>query len=157
MKVQIVYFSKSGNTRKLAQALARVFPATQCRLVDITQEEADTEADLYLVGFGIQRGACPYLILDWLENLNGKKVFIFATGGLAAFQDYCKKIETLATSFLPDECEYLGFYLCQGRISEEGYRYLESCLSTSNDSNAANNIRQLYYYSKNHPYESELQ
>lgn len=157
MKYEIVYFSKNGSTKKLAQSLTKYFPAGQCRLVDIAAEEPDQDAEVYLVGFGVQRGACPYLVLDWLENLKGKKVLLFATGGLAAFPEYHKKLETLVTSFLPDECEYLGFHLCQGRISQEGYAYLESCLSNPNDSSSAQTLKQLYAHSQNHPDASDIE
>lgn len=157
MKYQIVYFSKSGNTRKLAQGLARILPAGQYRLVDLVQEEPDEDAEFYLVGFGVQRGACPFAVLDLLERLAGKKILLFATGGLAAFTEYHKKLEPLITAFLPDDCEYLGFHLSQGSISKAGYDYLQSCLTNADDQGAAKSLSRLYEYSQNHPDEKDIE
>jgi len=150
MKIQIVYFSKTGNTARLAQALANTLPA-ECRLVDISKEKPELDADVYLIGFGVYRGACPFLLLDWLEELEGKQILLFATGGLAALQDYRRKLESLVIPFLPDHCTYHGLHLCQGSISEEGYHYLKSILSNPQDERSVQRLEQLYRFSQNHP------
>lgn len=157
MKYEIIYTSKTGSTEKVAYALAKMLPPSQCRIVNIDQEESSDSADVYLIGFGVQKGACPYRLLALLEKLEGKKMLFFATGGLAAFKGYQKKLEASITSFLPDNYVYLGLFLCQGKISQEGYAYLESCLNHPSDAAAAQNLKQLYTYSQSHPDEQDLQ
>ncbi len=156
MNIQIVYYSKTGNTAKLAHTLSNALPAN-CRLIDISKELPTLDADAYLIGFGVQRGACPFVLLDWLEELQGKPILLFATGGLATFQDYRKKLESLVIPFLPDECQYHGLFLCQGRISEEGYDYFKSCLSNPADERAQQNLQQLYEFSQGHPNRQEIE
>jgi len=157
LNFEIVYLSKTGNTRKVAQALANALPAGSCRLVDFAHEEPSENADVYFIGFGVQRGACPYLLLEWLEELHGKKIMLFATGGLAAFQDYHKRIESIILPFLPEACEYLGMYLCEGKISQEGYAYLKSCLSNPDDSSSKQNLDKIYEHSQSHPDQQDLE
>lgn len=157
MICEVVYFSKTGNTRKVAHALADAFPVGSCKLVDIALEKPSVHADIYLIGFGVHRGACPYLLLEWLEELHDKKIIFFATGGLAAFQDYHKRIESLILPFLPESCEYLGMYLCEGKISQEGYAYLKSCLSKPDDSSSLQNLNKIYEHSQTHPDQQDLE
>jgi len=155
MKYEIVYLSKNGSTQKVAQALMQVFPSSSCKAVDFSKEKPSEDADVYLVGFGIQRGACPYALLEWIEELEEKKILLFATGALAAFSDYHHKLESIITPFLPEHCEYLGLHLCQGKITREAYAYLESCVSNKDD--ASQNLMRLYTYSQTHPDAQDLQ
>ncbi|MBR4067002.1 MAG: hypothetical protein IKK08_00075 [Clostridia bacterium] len=157
MKYEIVYISTSGCTKKVAQALAEAVSPQPCRLINFEMETPSDDADVYLVGFCVRHGACPYALLEWMETLEDKKVMLFATGGLAAVDGYQKRIEAVAASFLSDSCEYLGMHLCQGEISPEGYTHFRSCLSDSGDEGALQNIRQLYAYSQGHPNTQELQ
>lgn len=157
MKYQIVYSSNTGNTAKVAQALTSVLPAGQYEIVDFAKAQTVLDADVFLVGFGVRRGACPYSLLEWLEQQKGKKILLFATAGLAAFKEYGHKLESLIIPFLPDDCEYLGLYLCPGRISQEGYAYLKSCLADGNDAQSLKKLEDLYDYSQSHPDEQDLQ
>lgn len=157
MKYEIVYVSKTGSTEKVASALAEALPRNQCRVVNFDNTKPSDDADVYLIGFGVNKGTCPYRLLAWMEELEGKKIMLFATGGLAAFQGYQRKLEAIVTSFLPEDCEFLGLFLCQGKITQEGYAYLESCLSDPNAPNSAKNLQQLYSYSQSHPDEQDLE
>lgn len=156
MKIQIVYLSKTGNTAKLAHALVKVFPS-DCELVDINLRQPSLDADIYLIGFGVQRGACPFVLLDWLEELEGKQILLFSTCGLAAFPEYRRKLESLIIPFLPDHCTYHGVYLCQGSISQAGFDYLKSCLNNPADGRSIQNLEQLYQDSQSHPNQQEIE
>ncbi len=157
MKFEIVYSSKTGSTERVAHALAEMLSSNQCRVVNIDREKPSYDADAYLIGFGVRKGSCPFNVLEWMEELGGKKIMLFATCGLAILNGYQRKIETLVTSFLPEQCEYLGFFLCQGKITQEGYAYLEGYLTNPDGSSTRENLQQLYVYSQNHPDEQDLQ
>lgn len=157
MKYEIVYVSKTRSTEKVAYALAEALPGNQCRVVNLGNEKPSNDADVYLIGFGVRKGSCPFNVLEWLEELEGKKIMLFATGGLAMLNGYQRKIEPLVTSFLPEQCEYLGFFLCQGKITQEGYAYLEGCLTDPDGSSAREKLQQLYAFSQNHPDEQDLE
>jgi len=155
MKIQIVYVSKTGNTAKLAKALAADLPV-ECELVDFSKQHPTLEADAYLVGFGVQRNACPFSILEWLETLNDKQIFLFATCGLAGMQEYQRKLESLIIPFLPDNCIYHGLSLSQGSISKEGYDYFLSCMLNPKDKQSIQRLDQLYRHSQGHPSQQDI-
>lgn len=48
--------------------------------------------------------------------MNGKKVLLFGTCGFGGNQEYFAQIEKRVMEYLPPDCEYLGCYLCQGKM-----------------------------------------
>ena len=82
MKSSVVYFSRSGKTRKVAEAVAKELG---CKSVDITKETPDLSGvDMLLVGSGNYVGKTDPKLLTFLNNLqpsSDKKAAVFATSG----------------------------------------------------------------------------
>lgn len=156
MKIQIVYLSKTGNTRKAAQALADHFADQHCRLVDLSRENATMDADVYLLGFGIRKGAVPFAILDQMEELEGKAILLFSTAGLAAFADYKTQLERQLIPFLPFSGEYLGLILVPGSFEKEGFDYLKSTLKNADDPVQVEKLYDLQQRMHDHPDQNDL-
>lgn len=116
MKTQILYKSRTGNTEKLAKA---IFEAVPGKYKDIALLEGQTDydmADLYFIGFWTDRGSASVDILDYLGGLQGKKIALFGTCGMGESPEYYKKIEDNIRVFIEDDNEYLGAYMCQGKM-----------------------------------------
>lgn len=88
-------------------------------LTNLQEEEVTLAADVYLVGFGINNGTVPLKVMDALDRLAGKKIFLFVTCGIEPSEEYKRLIERKIEPFLPDECDYCGILLCRGQIAEE--------------------------------------
>ena len=83
MKNLIVYSSKSGNTRKLAEAVYDFLPGEN--VMKSVEEKPDPEGyDLVVVGFWLQAGTADPGSYEYLEKLAPTKLFLFATHGAAA-------------------------------------------------------------------------
>jgi flavodoxin/Fe-S-cluster-containing hydrogenase component 2 len=88
MDVSLVYFSQTGNTRKVAGAMADAFgdlghPVHTISLKKATPEVA-INGDLLGVGCPCFTGQAPTPIKDFLRALpqmNGRRAFVFATSG----------------------------------------------------------------------------
>ena len=82
MKSLVVYFSRGGKTRRVAEAIAQELG---CRSVDITQETPDlSEVDMLLVGSGNYVGKTDKRLLTFISNLPSsgeKRAVVFATSG----------------------------------------------------------------------------
>ena len=82
MKSSVVYFSRGGKTRKVAEAVAQELG---CKSVDITKETPDLSGvDMLLVGSGNYVGKTDPKLLTFLNNLqpsSDKKAAVFATSG----------------------------------------------------------------------------
>jgi flavodoxin len=92
MRTIIIYSSKSGNTKKLADAMASQLG---CDSVRITSDAASStvdleEYDLVLVGTGLYAGTPNEDLMKYLKslNLNGTRIFaLFITWGGAPRSD----------------------------------------------------------------------
>ena len=71
MKTSIVYSSKTGNTRQLADAIAAALPENDI-LYTGTPCEASLAADRLFIGFWTDKGSCNSKIADFLKTVKGK-------------------------------------------------------------------------------------
>jgi len=113
---KIVFTSKTGNTEKIAKAIYEILPDRSKDIERLTEDTKTNDADMYLIGFWVDRGSCSIDIMDFLDELDGKKVFLFGTCGMKPDREYYKRIENNVKAFIPDGNDYLGLYLCQGKM-----------------------------------------
>ena len=118
MKYEIAYISISGNTERLAHGIADRLPQRKTIVTDLTTEEIMKKANVYLIGFGINKGAVPLKIMEVLEELHGKTILFFVTGGMEPLNEYRDAVERKIEPFLPDDCDYRGLFLCQGQFPD---------------------------------------
>jgi len=91
------------------------------------------EADTYFVGFWNNRGTCKTEVLYLLSDLHGKRVALFGTCGLSGNKEYFKQVEKQVSVFLPDDNEYLGCFMCGGKMAPqilEKYRQMQAIHDT---------------------------
>ena len=118
MKALIAYSSKSGNTKKLAEAVTAFlaqggFETTFCAM----DEAPDPQAyDLVAVGFWLQAGKPEPKSSDFLAGIGSKKLFLFATHGAAADSAHAANAMAHAASLAPS-AEVVGFFNCQGEVN----------------------------------------
>ena len=55
-------------------------------------------------------------VLDYLGSLQGKRIALFGTCGMGQSPEYYKKIEENIRVFIEDDNEYMGAYICQGKM-----------------------------------------
>lgn len=132
MDYLVVYTSRTGNTQKVAMKIFEVLPGKSKDIVSLDELHGE-EAELYFVGFWNNRGTCKKEVMDFLSGLHGKRVALFGTCGLAVNRDYFKQVENRVSVFLPDDNEYLGCFLCGGKMSPkvlENYRQMQAIHDT---------------------------
>ena len=94
MKYAIVFSSRTGNTKQLAEAVSSVLPQADLCFFGSPSQEA-LQAERLFIGFWTDKGRCNQEITDFLKTLKGKEVFLFGTAGFGGSQEYFEK------SFLP--------------------------------------------------------
>ena len=115
MDYKVVYSSQTGNTEKLAMAIFKALP--DCSK-DIQSIEAVTseKASTYFVGFWNNRGSCGSDIMEFLSGLHHARVALFGTTGMSGEEDYFKQISGRVSAFIPDDNQYLGAFMCEGKL-----------------------------------------
>ena len=72
----LIYFSQTGNTQLLAQAIKKNVE----------------NSDIIYVGFWTDKGNASKEALDYLKTLHHQKIFLFGTAGFGKSDNYFKKI-----------------------------------------------------------------
>lgn len=127
MSYAIVYSSKTGNTKQLAQALRDSLPAKDC-LYFGQSDPAALGADRVYVGFWTNIGSCDDSIKQFLSQIGEQEVFLFGTAGFGGSAEYFEKILTTVKQSLPPTAKLVGEYMCQGRMPaavQERYQKME--------------------------------
>ncbi|MFH1215026.1 MAG: flavodoxin family protein [Pseudomonadota bacterium] len=115
MKSLIVFSSQSGNTRKLADAVADVLPGEKDLLAADGAPEKIDGFDLVAVGFWLMGGKPDPKSSEFLVKLSGKKVFLFATHGAAKGSAHAVAAMEHAVK-LADGAQIVGTFSCQGEV-----------------------------------------
>jgi len=117
MKALIVYSSKTGNTKKLAEAL---YDAVQFEkeLLSISDNPDPTEYGFVAVGFWLKEGQPDPVTQDFLPKIGKKEVLLFTTHSAANNSDHAKNALKKAKE-LASPARICAVFSCLGQASEE--------------------------------------
>ncbi len=115
MKTLVTYFSETGNTRKVAEAIFEEIKGKK-EIKEISEVESIEGYDLTFVGFPIQAFAPPKPVKLFLQNkCGGKQLALFMTHAqredfdeLGGWLETCRKAAEGAS--------LVGLFNCQGEI-----------------------------------------
>lgn len=121
MLYAIVYSSKGGNTKAVAEALADALSAAGCNLgfvgrVEDAYVSAVREADTVLAGFWTDKGGCAPNMAEFLGHLASKRIFLFGTAGFGGDAEYFSRILAKVGAYLPKGATLIGSAMCQGKM-----------------------------------------
>lgn len=126
MRYAIVYSSKTGNTRLLAEALRETLPREDCLYFGPPCDQA-LEASVLYVGFWTDKGTCDQDAGDFLKKLvPGQQVFLFGTAGFGGGEAYFSKILTNVRENIGEGVTLTGTYMCQGKMPQAVRRRYEA-------------------------------
>lgn len=119
LEYAVLYQSETGNTRQVAAEIFEVIPSDCKDLINLYECRQIPEAEVYFVGFGVHKGTCGRKVIDCLSQLSNKKIVLFATCGAKPLEEYRKTVENNVTVWIEDDNEYLGMFMCQGKMLME--------------------------------------
>lgn len=115
MTYAIVYSSKTGNTRLLAESIRDSLPAAGC-LYCGAPNDAALRADRIYIGFWTDKGTCDADTAAFLSRLTNQQIFLFGTAGFGGAPAYFDKILSAVRQNLPEGVSLCGSYMCQGKM-----------------------------------------
>ena len=115
MNYAIVYTSKTGNTRLLAETIASMLPSDSCLYCGSPDDRA-LDADQIYVGFWTDKGSCDEEVAAFLSRITTQKVFLFGTAGFGGDPAYFSQLLDAVRTHLPAGAEVIGSYMCQGKM-----------------------------------------
>ena len=130
MKILIVYTSReSGNTKKLAEALAAHFGA-ECELYNVADAPAPDRYDFIALGFGVYRSFPDCIMIDYMRRCRNKDVGLFMTLGMWPDSPQAAACLGRAEGLMPT-CRIRVKFACQGGYTPEYLEKLKSRPPTS--------------------------
>jgi flavodoxin len=114
LKNLIVYSSLTGNTKKVAEAITEVLGNVAVFPVETAPDPADY--GLIAVGFWVDRGTADKKAQEYLKQIHGKKVALFATLGAYPDSEHAAKSMANAIVLLDESNKIMGTFICQGKV-----------------------------------------
>jgi len=124
MKTLVAYFSQTGNTEKVAEAIYNEVPGEK-RLASLEELEDLEGYDIVLFGFPVHAMGPAQAAGKFLDaKAEGKKVALFVTHGApedeADLEGWLQKCREAASS-----ADLVGFFHCQGEVADEIAEFLK--------------------------------
>lgn len=119
MNILVGYYSETGNTRKIAEAIFSGIRHTQKVLLPIDQVDDPGKYDLIFCGFPVQHHSVPTKMTHFLQSIpQGKKIALFAThgslrGGEKAITAFYAALSLTSGRII------LGTFGCRGQVRFE--------------------------------------
>ena len=115
MKYAIVYSSRTGNTKMLADTIEKVLPKDSIIYCGPADDKA-LQADRIYIGFWTNQGVCDDETKAFLGKLTNQEVFLFGTAGFGGSSTYFDKFFHRTRSLLPKDVKFVASYMCQGKM-----------------------------------------
>ena len=113
MTCAIVYSSRTGNTKQLAEAVRASLGEQTCLYMGPPDDRA-LAADRLYVGFWTDKGTCDAATAGFLSKVSGKEVFLFGTAGFGGEPAYFESILSRVAQCLGQGNTLIGSFMCQG-------------------------------------------
>ena len=117
MKVQVIYFSLTGCTERLAKAIFEAVPGENKSIHNLADGIPTLDGDILLLGYwGVSGGPCDE-VKTFLQTVSGKAVGVFCT--LGYYADSAHAFDTVQTGvkLLQGRNEIIGSYICNGAVA----------------------------------------
>lgn len=122
MKILVTYRTKTGNTKKIAEAIYSSIDSNLNKDIKPWDEVTDLENyEIVFVGFPIEKMGPTSIDEKWLkDNVENKKIALFVTHAALETAPYVQPwLEKCCKAVIDANAEILGIFNAQGELSEE--------------------------------------
>lgn len=114
MRSLVVYSSRTGNTRKVAEAVFEILPGPK-EIHPVESAPPPEDFDFVAIGFWVNRGTADEAARSYMARVRGRRVGVFGTLGAYPDSDHAKTCLDRVAALLTEN-EFMGGFLCQGRV-----------------------------------------
>lgn len=122
-KILVTYFSLTGNTKKIAEAIFSVLEGDKT-IEPIEEVQELDDYTLVFIGFPVHSHSVPFKVASLLKKIpKGKKIAFFSTHGAITGSHLSQEaIENAAVT--ASKAKILGTFSCRGRVSSKALEVL---------------------------------
>lgn len=124
MKTAVIYSSKTGNTRRVAEAIHRAAP-DGTHVYDVKSAPDPAEFDMLIVGFWADKGGPDADADAYLSRITGKQVGLFFTLGADPDCDHARDCYRAGCAALGPECDVVASFWCQGAVAPQMIEWMK--------------------------------
>ena len=115
-RVLVTYFSRTGNTKKIAEAIYGALDGAK-EILPMDKVGDLAPYGLLFIGFPVQSHSVPYKVEEFLKGVPAaKKLALFSTHGSLPGMKLSREAIEYAT-ILVSKAKLLGTFSCRGRVS----------------------------------------
>jgi flavodoxin len=119
MKILVTYYTKTGNTKAVADAIFEALHPEDKEIAAIKEVGSTDEYTLIFCGFPVHAHSVPVAVHNFIKKLNpGKKLALFSTHGSKTDGQMPREAIHQAVGLAKD-LEVLGSYTCRGEVEPE--------------------------------------
>lgn len=115
-RYSIIYSSRTGNTKKLAEAIYNALPQNSCDYYGEVDKIEDELSEVLYIGFWTEKGDADLQTIELLKQLKNKKIFLFGTAGYGESEKYFKNIVDNVKKNIDSSNTIIGTFMCQGKM-----------------------------------------
>lgn len=157
-KYAILFSSKTGNTRLLADAIRAALPEEDCAFFGEVGSVAEIpEVKTVYLGFWTDKGNADEAALNVLKNLRNKNVFLFGTAGFGVEDAYFQRVLNNVKASMDESNTLAGEFMCQGKMQQA---VRDRYVKMKEQPDAAPNLDQMidnFDRALSHPDEADLE
>ena len=157
-KYAILFSSRTGNTKILADAIRAALPEEDCVFFGEAGDGAEVpEAKTVYLGFWTDKGNADEAALNALKNLRNKNVFLFGTAGFGVEDAYFQRVLNNVKASLHESNTPVGEFMCQGKMQQA---VRDRYVKMKEQPDAAPNLDQMidnFDRALSHPDEADLE
>jgi len=115
MKTLVTYYTQTGNTEKVAQAIYQAIGAKK-EILPVNEVKSPNGYDLIFCGFPVHAHSVPLSVQNFIKSIpSGKKLALFVTHGSLRGGELASTAIEHAVS-LASKLKVLGTFGCRGRV-----------------------------------------
>lgn len=118
MKVQIIYSSLTGCTKKVANAIFHGINAEQKSIHDLKDGAPVLDGEIILLGYWGISGNPNDEMKEFLQTVKGKAVGIFCTLGYYCDSAHARQTVEAGLNLVKESNEVIGAFVCNGAVSQ---------------------------------------
>ena len=125
MNIQVIYASRTGCTKRLAEAIFRGLPGDHNTIHDLKDGIPEITGDIVLLGYWGMAGGPDPETKAFLSTVKGKAVGVFCTLGYYPDSDHGRNTLNTGFQLLKENNEIIGVFIGNGAVAS----YLKKSLT----------------------------
>ncbi|MCK5108722.1 MAG: flavodoxin family protein, partial [Methanosarcinales archaeon] len=115
MRTLVVYSSRTGNTKKVADAIYGIMPEGS-KIAPVKDDPNFEDYDFVVLGFWVDKGLPDKKAQEYMRKIKGKKVGLFATLGADPDSEHANDCMKHASEMVRSDNDLIGHFISQGKV-----------------------------------------